>query len=322
MCPYRSAAAHAMGCVAIAPLTCPGLTGTIRAIVSAAYARGYPKVNVQNGSTEQGIAPLGCWDEWRKLCALGRCSDPTSDYLQGFAHIRFQALIARYAHRTGVEEPQALAAGIGPRESWHLLESRFVVQSTRHGKRYKDWLFARLERSADAPLDVIQGGATLILRDAVREYLRLEFSPPRTQSLNQPLRSKTGYYLVLEELLPDKYHAADETAHREYARLAEGHAEAFFNDTDERDRIVIFARGLGIRFAAPEIAKLTSVVERVATEIQQLYPQEDNASLLMLSRLTLEAVTERTILWGKSERGLAPFFLSIEGGTDVEEETA
>lgn len=291
-------------------------------------------MNTQNGSAEPDAEPLHCWNEWRELCALGRCSEGTVEYLQHFAHVRFYSLVDRYAHRTGVEETQTLVAGIGSRESWHLLESRFVVQSTRHGKRYKDWLFARLERSGSPSLDVIQGGATLILRDAVREYLRLEFSPPRTQSLNQPLRSSTGDCLMLEDLLPDKYHAADETAHREYARLAEGHAETFFKDTDERDRIVIFARGLGIRFAAPQIAKLTgrkksvlsdtyrSVVERIAAGIQRLYPEEDNASLLMLSRLTLEAVTERTILWGKSERDLAPFFLSIEGGTDVEEETA
>lgn len=287
-------------------------------------------MHTPNGTAGPEAAPLQCWNEWRELCALGRCAESSRHYLQHFAHRRFRTLVDRYAHRTGVEEARALTSTIGPRESWHLLETRFLVNSSIHGKRYKDWLFARLEPSPSSALDVIQGGATLILRDAVREYLRLEFPPPRTQSLSRPLQDGAGDPVTLEDLLPDEYDVADQAAHREYVELAEKHAATFFDATDERDRIALLARGLGISFAAPQIEKMAgrrksvmsqayrSCVARLASEIQRSYPGEDSASLLMLSRLTLETVTDRVLRWAKSEKRFAPFFLSIEGAADVE----
>jgi len=283
---------------------------------------------------EREAPSLRDWNEWRRVCALDRCVHRTRVGLQAFAHNRFRSLIRRYAHRTGTEEPGALASGIGPREAWHLLESRFVVQSTRRGKRYKDWLFARLERSADPPLDVIQGGATLILRDAVREYLRKEFAPPRTRSLHGPLHSSTGDPITLEELLPGEHDVAEEAARREYQRLAAEHARSFFAGADARERVVILARGLGISFASPTVegaaGRRKSVlsqayrrfVERMAAELRRLYPEEDGASLVMLGRMTLEAVTDRVVEWAKSENRFEPFFLFIEEGNDAGQETA
>jgi hypothetical protein len=274
------------------------------------------------------------WQEWRELCALGRCAPETQACLEHFAQARFQLLVARYAHRTGVEEVRSLTAAMKPRDSWHLLESRFVANRTRRGKSYKDWLFARLRNSPDRPLDVVQGGATLIMRDAVREHLRREFAPPRTRSLDQPVRSAAGTPVTLAELLPDEQHVAEQAAQREYLRLAEAQAEAVFEESSRRERALLLARGLGISFNSSALEELLGrkksvlsqayrrFVEGLAARIRRLYPEEDGQALLTLSCMTLEEVTQRAIRWGKSERSLAALFLSVEEGVDAAAPTA
>lgn len=87
-------------------------------------------------------------------------------------------------------------------DGWHRFETHLLLKNTRGGKRYKDWLFARAEHVEWHPWDAIQGGATLLLRDVVREYLRREHAPDRVTSLHRPVGMVGDSNVTLEELLP------------------------------------------------------------------------------------------------------------------------
>jgi hypothetical protein len=63
-------------------------------------------------------------------------------------------------------------------------------------------LFARLERTVDSTTDALYGGATLIMRDVVRDFLRNEYSPRRVLSLQSRMGTPSDRAPLLEDLLP------------------------------------------------------------------------------------------------------------------------
>lgn len=274
-------------------------------------------------AVEKSVAAATCWVEWKQTCALSLCSGHTQHSLQRFAGLRFRTHTRRYAYTTG-EGQHGEAPALAPPDAWHLFETHLVAGSTRQGKRYKDWLFARTEGSSDPFLDVIQGGATLIMRDVVREHLRKECLPANTVSIQEPLSHGEGESLTLEDLLPGAPDPTDEVAQREWSRLADRHAHRAFTDTTSRERMVLAARMLGISLAHPAVESVTgrrksvlsttlrALVERVGERIKVEYPDEEPGALVALCLLTITNVKRRALEWAKSEKACARLFRVVE----------
>ncbi|NQT91836.1 MAG: hypothetical protein HQ559_03675 [Lentisphaerae bacterium] len=266
------------------------------------------------------------WAEWKRTCALALCSANTRKALSRFAGLRFRTHARRYAYTTGAGQ-RGEAPTLEPPEAWHLFESHLVAGTTQQGKRYKDWLFARTEGSGDPFLDVIQGGATLIMRDVVREHLRQECPPANTISIQEPLSHGEGEPLTLEDLLPGAPDPTDEVAHREWTRLAADHARATFEDTTTRERAVLAATALGVPMAHPAVKSVTgrsksvlsttlrSMVEQVGERIKLEYPDEEPQALIALSLLTVTNLKRLAIEWAKSETACARLFRVVEEDT-------
>lgn len=264
---------------------------------------------------------LACWQEWRAVCAAALCGPDTHDYLVGFANHRFQHLASRCDR--AAQQPGGWLRALPGTEACQRFETHLAVHATRAGKCYKDWLFARTRHSADAPLDVIQGGATLILRAVVRDYLRHERPSPRTLSLQAPLADAESAFTI-EDLLADTSDPANDVALREYERLASGLAEEVFEALNRRERVALAAKTVGVALSHAAVAALTDcgktalnrayhmVLERLAATVRSRYPAEDNASQLTLTEKTLAKLKERILLWKDAENGVAAGFMIAE----------
>jgi hypothetical protein len=198
------------------------------------------------------------------------------------------------------------------------------VKATAQGKRYKDWIFARVAGSPDPPVTVIRSGATLIMRDAVREHLAREFSPRNVTSLDAP-RLGRGDVPALRDLLPGSPDPADTAAEREYKALAVRHAEDTFRDMTPRERIALLATCIGLPLSHHAVERVARCgksmlsdayrdwLRHVGQSMKRRYPDDDGESVLALTLMTVERVKEIIFLWGKSEMALAPLFYIVEG---------
>ena len=136
------------------------------------------------------------WLLWRETCALARCTQEAQHDLQGFAFHRFNLYLQKLHHA---------AATPAAADAWHAFESHLALGHTRTAKAWKQWLFARSE--TEPTLDGVQGGATLIMRDVVREHLRREHAPRWMRSVDAPIAGQRApehaTTLSVADLLPD-----------------------------------------------------------------------------------------------------------------------
>jgi len=209
------------------------------------------------------------------------------------------------------------------RDAWHLLETCCRVGQTRKGKRYKDWLFERAEQSGDNWLVVIEGGATLLMRDVVREYLRREHAPAFMTSLNKPLAKDGGASFTLDDLIPDSRAIHDELAEREFLALARSHIAEFYPSLDPRERIILWARAQGYTLYDERVVKWTRTsasalyeiyrksIERLALLIKKSLPGEPPAVLTHVTCLALTEVVEKISSHIFQEKGAAQFFKKV-----------
>jgi len=257
------------------------------------------------------------WAEWRALCALGLCRHAVQESLASFAGFHFRRLVSRYAFRVNAPgEARALT----DRDGWHLFETHLTARQTREGKRYKDWLFARVPPDANSPMQAVAGGAVLLMRDAAREYLAREFAPAGQVSLSSPVNSAESGRLALEDLLPDAASPADEVARREYEALAREHAEEWFAALGARDRMLLLARHMGLPLNHPVVeqaagcrkskacASLRNFVENLAADLRRQFADDPAESVRLLATLTLEALNQRIDQWGRQEPRCADLF--------------
>ena len=259
--------------------------------------------------------------EWKRRCALDLCSENAQADLSAFGARRFHAAVRTCQAAARLRDCGALA--FEAREIWHLFETYLQVNPARAGKRYKDWLFARVEGSPDSPLDVIQGGATLLMRTVVREHLRQEYSPPNTVSLNAPLPEAGDESLTFEDLLPGQLDPAWDVEIREFRALAARLAQRQVAEMTPRERVAALAKALGLSLAHPAVEKAAGCrksvvnaayagfVKRVQERIKADFPGEDASAIRLLLILTLGEVHDRVLTWGKSEKSCAHFFLLI-----------
>ncbi len=264
------------------------------------------------------VTTLEHWTEWRARCALLLCGEEARAALPAFVQVRF----AKYLRQYG-----AYLAGGGDgrlplpaeNDAWHLFETHLAVDETRDGRVYKSWLFDRIAGSPDDPLSVIQGGATLLTREVVREYLRREQSPPGTISMQAPLVEGESTWTI-EDLLPDSADPAGEAARHEYETLADGAAAALFETATLRERVAVLAKDLGLSCAHPAVSTAAgcgktliarawqTLMQRLAEQVQKSFAGEDRAEQAILANLTVTALQSRVYAWAKVEKTTARLF--------------
>ena len=265
---------------------------------------------------------LDPWVEWKRLCALGRCTAPTQTTLRDFVTRRFSGLVQRYHFQTNV--PGSAALTLLPTDPWHLLETHLTINQTGSGKRYKDWLFAWAAQHHRGGVAAIENGVCLLLRDVVREYLRREFFPARVLSLSQPLAGTDGEH-CLEDLLPGQLDPAAEIERREFERQAQARAQIAWPELSPRERVALLAKDLGLSLAHPLVLEITGcgksmvnqayreLVRRLATRLSVDYADDDRAAIVTLTIMTLHELHHLSREWGKSENQCRPLFDRAEG---------
>ena len=263
------------------------------------------------------------WEEWKERCALGLCRKDTQRALQAFAHARFHRFAIVLAKTTNTPNPNTLTPA--PAEAWHGLETHFCLRNTREGKSFKDWLFTPIGGHATPTLASVQGGATVLMRDVVRERLRREFSSRLMRSLDAPTGTLDGQFApTLKELLAGPLDTAHDVEERELLDLASAEADKAMAGLDRRERIALLARELGLSLACPAVTQAAGCGKSVlntayhnalvglAGHVRSRYPKEDKAALARLTILLFQNVKARILSWGKSETSTAQLCMLID----------
>lgn len=257
------------------------------------------------------------WLEWRQRCALGLCSTGTQAALRDFAGARFNGFMTKFACYAG-------RGSIAAADAWHLFETHLAVGGNRDGKRYKDWLFARAGLSNDPLVDVIQGGATLLMRDVVREFLRREHSPASMISLARPLVGYEDRSLTLEDLLPGSVDPSCDVERRELERLSEELADRFCHDATCRERVAVLAKAEGLSLAHPEVEAAAgcgksalnesyrAFVKETARAIMEEFSEDDPDTVRLLVLMTLEKMKSCVYESISAEKTLTRFFMLVK----------
>ena len=178
------------------------------------------------------------WQLWRDVCALARCTDEARHDLQGFACNRF----TRYLQKS---RPSAAAPSAA--DAWHAFESYLALGHNRTAKAWKQWLFARGGKKPTR--DCVQGGATLVMRDVVREHLRREHAPVWMTSLDAPVEGQRAPYISptnsVADLLPDPVDPLIAVDANEQMQLADHLYPMVTQQLPFRDRIALTVHQAG-----------------------------------------------------------------------------
>jgi len=190
------------------------------------------------------------WEEWTERCALAKTDAPVRERLTRFLGHRFATCLNRYAQRSQTDEAPLRAPGAG--DCAHLFESWCALHRRHDGKAYKQWLAHRGRGESSG----YESGASLLMRDVVREWLRREFSPRRTFSLHAPLgHAASG--LSLEDLLPappPSHEPAQESEWRDWLRQR---IPVWIQGLGEVERVAFLARAQQLPFGHPRVLAAT-----------------------------------------------------------------
>lgn len=259
------------------------------------------------------------WLEWKKLCALGLCSEDTKNSLRAYAHQRFTLFLTTYAakYKANQAPPTAL-------ECWHWFETYLLTRNNDEGKRYKDWIFSRYAGNSPPTLDTVQSGATLLMRDVVREYLRLEFTGLAPLTPGDDSISNIRDRPQLDELLADESDTALAAQRNEIKSIAVTKAPLIFSVLTHRERIALLAREQGLSLAHPMAvaaakcgksmlgkAHYTALV-KIAEFARSSFPHEDRIFWAHFSIELLREIKTCIISWEKSEKPLCHSLLLIK----------
>ena len=260
------------------------------------------------------------WQEWYRKCALASCEEETRAALHRFADARWRRYAAVCA---GKLYPEGNRFAVPPpADSWHDFETMVRLRHTRRGKAYKHWLFARMPpQSGRQALDAIQGGASLIMRDVVRERFRREMPRQRTVSLHAPPPGAPVGTPPLQELLPAPVQALDEVQQRDLNALAVSTAAWVCHQVlSRRSRIAMLAREWGIPPTDPAVLKAAGcgksvlctayheALQSIAETVNTRFRRDDRSTRAALAVATLRALKPELVSWAKSEALMAGFF--------------
>ncbi len=244
------------------------------------------------------MAELEHWQMWQARCAAARCTPAAQRDLAGFAFDRFRRYLRKV--RPSFAPPTAS-------DAWHAFETHFALGRTRALKAWKAWLFAR--GGAQPTLSCIQGGATLIMRDVVRHYLRHEHHPGWMVSLDAPLDPAgdcQGRAIALEDLLPaaaDPLAAVD--AH-DLQALVDQLLAGVGEQLSAREKIALTVHHAGKTLshravmAAAQCGKsslcnaLYEGIQKMADLLQMALPQESANTRMQVAQALIEKIAAET----------------------------
>lgn len=266
------------------------------------------------------MAKLENWEMWYRRCAAARCTRVAQHDLFGFAYNRFRRYLQKF--RPLLISPEATAA-------WHAFESYLTLGRTRSAKAWKSWLFSR--GGASPTLSCIQGGATLIMRDVVRDYLRREHAPAWMCSLDAPLDNGTGSdtsAVSLADLLPDPADPIAVLEARDLQALVDPILASAKACLSARERIALTVhhagKALSHRVVTQAVAcsksalynSLHAAMQKVGRLLRRALPHESSATCIQSAQLLIDRIAEESKK--KLEIGHPGLFLYInEESKDV-----
>lgn len=245
------------------------------------------------------------WRAWKKACAADLCPAETAASLRRFGAVRFAGCVRRAGYPS-----------LTTRDPWHLLETFCQVSRTRTGKRYKDWLFARAKGTGNEWTSCVEGGASLLMRSAVRDFLRGEVAPSFMTSLDKPI-GNGAFSLV--DLLPDPAIRQGGLDEAEIESLAVRMADTISLSLSRVDLVLLWARTHGVSFADPKVVTMTrqgktvlyerfqEVIEGVSRDLRKELPREEAGvlrDLLLKTVMTLGVVARTKLFSGKPDLSL------------------
>jgi len=213
-----------------------------------------------------------------------------------------------YAAQTNIEDPETVARVVAATDMWHIFETHLQTGNTRKGKRYKDWLFARIGQANGPALETIEGGASLLMRDVVRRQLQREFARRGTVCFTDDDAAELQADQLLATPSP-----ADETARREYEELAARHAVTAFGQMSHRERIALLCREVGLALSHPLAQQAAgcrkttlhstylAFHEKMARAMKASYPEDDPESVLGLTLMLIHAIKGRVTEWAEAD---------------------
>ena len=245
-----------------------------------------------------------------KECAILRCSEETAGDLCSFGGRCFTLAWRRCT------DGRSFAGFVNnDRDAWHLLESRAALPSKGCSKLYKLWLYERSEGEGGR-LGLLESGAAMLLRDAVRDLWRKEVSQ-NSYSLDEPLG---GSELTLGELLHGDISPVDEITERECRALAQIFAGNHFKAADRRERVGLLAQALGVGASQSWVTDMagcgrSSVYVAVkagcrvlVSSIKNGLPEEVPSVIHLVSLLALQELSDCAVRWGAENDEAAVFF--------------
>ena len=249
------------------------------------------------------------WCQWKARCALGLCDRPTQGRLATFAMQRLRRYARRASGLTNLIDGADRRLPHDAAQAWHLFETHALAVLTREGKAYKEWLFARTQNTGDAPCDVVEAGASLMLRDVARRFLMNECLRPGTRSLDAPVTGSVDETLTYRDLLPDAMTPADALAARELDMMAAQEASALFGELSYRERIGLAAKLSGVPLHHPELlahcgcarTRMHGVVRdglsKLPARLHRRYPDESHDDLFSFATTILRRLEEVLFSW-------------------------
>ncbi len=257
------------------------------------------------------ITHLEDWNTWITVCALDLCPGNTRQSLQRFVLTRFVSLVRKYAALSRTDPGNAAAST--PAEAWHLFETHLHIQHTREGKTYKQWLNEHRWLNPEAPLPCLESGASLLVRDVVREHLRREARRTSSLPLDTPLRGACGQTYTLTDLLPSPETTHNAIHNNELTRLASHAAQQAFQQLTRRERLALLARSLNLPLSSPLVTKAAACrksslctayrvgLNTIAAFIQKQFASEDRSIRAQLAVTTFSELRPLLVRWATSE---------------------
>jgi DNA-directed RNA polymerase specialized sigma24 family protein len=256
-------------------------------------------INRLSSSTgQEAMAELENWNMWQERCAAARCTQAAQYDLFGFAFDRFQ----RY-----LQKVRPSFAPPSPPDAWHAFESHLALGRTRSLKAWKAWLFAR---GGERPtLGCIQGGATLIMRDVVRSYLRNEHHPTWMTSLDAPLdqaAGRQGSAVAMEDLLPASADPLAALAAQELQTLAKQLVVVAIKRLSLREQMALTVQHAGKALSHQAVTKaagcgkssvfnaLHQGMQKMAAVLQKELPQESPGARMQVARELIDIIAKET----------------------------
>lgn len=265
------------------------------------------------------ITRLEDWTTWITVCALNRCPDETRHTLKHFVLARFVGLARKYAAISGADPGNAAAST--PEDAWHLFETHLQLRHTREGKSYKQWLSHHRRLAPENPLPCLESGASLLIRDVVREHLRREAVRTSTRPLDAPVHSHAGNTYTLSDLLPAAETTLNAVHHSELTSLASQAAQLVFSRLNRRERLALLARTLNLPLTSPAVTQAAACrksvlctayrdgLKIIADYVHKHFTTEDNATRAQLAIATFSQLRPLLVQWGKTEKPQPLFFM-------------